>query len=234
MERKISSKKYLLAFVLTLVVFAGGILIGVMLENIRLNHSNQVLLAERIDLRSLQLQQKYIESGQADCKVLNKILEADINELNKKMAEVMEYEKKSFLNQDEFNLLLQDYFLTEIQFLLVSQEIDKKCERDSIKIIYFYDENKEETQGVILDYLKKVFGSRLLIFSLDSTFRQEPMINILLTSYKIETFPSIIIENKVLQGHKSVEELKEIICAEFAGMDGELPEDCSLQSKARD
>lgn len=233
MERKISTKKYLLAFVLTLIVFAGGILIGVMLENIRLNHSNQIILAERINLRSLQLQQKYIESGQADCKTLNKILEADINELNNKMADVIEYEKKSFFNQNEFNLLLQDYFLTEIQFLLVSQEIDKKCERDSIKIIYFYDENKEETQGVILDYLKKIFDRRLLIFSLDSTFRQEPMINILLTSYKIETFPSMIIENKVLQGHKSVEELKEIICAKFADMDAEPPKDCTLQSKTR-
>ncbi|MEW5896435.1 MAG: hypothetical protein AB1668_01975 [Nanoarchaeota archaeon] len=233
MERKISTKKYLLAFMLTLIIFAGGILLGIMLENIRLSHSNQVIIAERINLRSLQLQQKYIESGQADCKALNKVLEADIDELNKKMAEVIEYERKSFFNQGDFNLLLQDYFLTEIQFLQVSREIDKKCPRNNIKIIYFYDENKEETQGIILDYLKKLFGSRLLIFSLDSTFRQEPMINILLTSYKIEKFPTTVIENKVLQGHKSVEELKEIICAEFADMDAELPGECSLQSTER-
>ncbi len=136
MERKVSTKKYLLAFILTIIIFAGGIFIGILFENIRLTYSEQVILSEKVGLRSLQLQQNYIDTGLADCATLHQIVETNINELGKKMGEVIEYEKRSFLNEEEFKLQLQDYFLTEIQFLLTSQEIDKKCKKDSVKIIY--------------------------------------------------------------------------------------------------
>ena len=124
-------------------------------------------------------------------------------------------------------LQLQDYFLTEIQFLLVSQEIDTKCTKDNIKVIYFYDDNPLETQGDILDYLKKVFGSRVLVFSLDSTFKEEAMIEVLLTSYNVKKFPTVIVDDTVFQGHTSVEVLMDAICAEFLKIDGKLPVECS-------
>ncbi|MBT4804543.1 hypothetical protein HON71_00035, partial [Candidatus Woesearchaeota archaeon] len=160
-ERKLSTKKYLIAFVLTIIIFCGGILVGSLLENAQLKDAKQITLNEKVNLQSLQLQQSYMESGLADCKTLNKILETNIDELTKKMGIVIDYEKQSFFNEDEFNLQLRDYFLTEIQFLLTSQEIDKTCAKDSIKVIYFYDESAADTQGQILDYLKKVFGSEV-------------------------------------------------------------------------
>ena len=46
-------------------------------------------------------------------------------------------------------------FLTEIQFYLLAKDIDKKCPQNNVKILYFYDENRDETQGDILVYLKK-------------------------------------------------------------------------------
>mgnify|MGYP003987029819 FL=1 len=159
MERKISSKKYLIAFVLTLLVFGGGVILGFTLDDVRLEDSKQLALKEKVNLRSIQLQQQYIDSGQADCKTLNKVLEENINQLARKMETVQEYDKNSVFNQEEFDLQLQDYFLTEIQFLLTSEEIDQKCSRDSVKVVYFYDENNQDTQGDILAYLKKKFGS---------------------------------------------------------------------------
>lgn len=226
MERTISTKKYLLAFVLTLIIFAGGIFIGVLFENVRLSYSQQTILNEKVNLRSLQLQQNYIDSRLADCTTLNHILEVNINELGKKMAEVIDYEKRALLNSEEFNLQLQDYFLTEIQFLLTSQEIDKKCDKKNLKILFFYDEDKYDTQGDILGYLKKIFGARMLIFSFDSNFKQEPMINILLTSHKITSFPTVVIEGKAYQGHREVGELMEIVCKEFGSLNSTIPEPC--------
>jgi hypothetical protein len=223
MSRKLSGKKYLLAFILTLLIFSGGIIVGILFENVRLNDSNQINLQEKVNLRSLQLQQSYIESGIAECNALNDILEANIAELSKKVQIISGYEKKSVLNDHEFNLQLRDYFLTEIQFLLISQEIDNKCKRDNIRVIFFYDENKFDTQGQILDYLKDLFGRRLLIFSFDSQFKDEPMINLLLTSYKIKQFPAVVVEDKILQGHTSVDILMKEICSR---MEGKLPKEC--------
>lgn len=231
MKRKLSLRNYVLALVLTVLVFSGGILLGIFIDRLRLNDAAQTTLNEKVNLRSLQLQQNYLDSGQADCKALNRVLEANIDELAKKMAVVIDYEKRSVFNENEFKLQLQDYFLTEIQFLLVSQEIDQKCSKDNIKIIYFYDDNPFDTQGDILDYLKKVFGSRVLVFSLDSTFTQEPMINILLTSYNIKQFPAVIVDGQVFQGHTSVEVLMDALCAKFLEMDKQLPAECPAQQK---
>ena len=138
----------------------------------------------------------------------------------------MDYEKKSFFNEEEFSLQLRDYFLTEIQYFLVSQEIDKQCTRDNIKILYFYDENKYDTQGSILGYLKNKFGENILIFSFNSKFKQEPMINLLLTSYKINQFPSVVIENEIFLGHQEVEELQKIICKDLQNIGKNVTQEC--------
>jgi len=100
-----------------------------------------------------------------------------------------------------------------------------------VKIIYFYDEGASDTQGQILDYLKKVFGSEVLVFSFNSDFSQEPMINILLTSYKIEKFPAVVVEDQVFQGHTSVEVLMKTICKEINSIKGEMPKKCQILFK---
>ena len=121
LQRKLSIKKYLLAFFLTLLVFSGGIIIGMVIDKARLSQTNQVNLDEKANLRSLQLQQNYIESGIAKCDALNKILETNTNELAQKMAVLVDYEKKTIFNEAEFNSQLRDYFLTEIQFYFLNQ-----------------------------------------------------------------------------------------------------------------
>lgn len=231
-KRELSSRKYLLAFILTMIIFAGGIIAGIILENARINDARQINLQEKVNLRSLQLQQAHIDSGIADCNSLHAILENNINELTRKMAVVIDYQKKAIFNEGEFNLQLQDYFLTEIQFYLISKEIDKKCTQDSVKILYFYDQNELETQGRILSYLKKKFGSKILIFSLDSGFIQEPMIDILLTSYNINSFPSLVIDDTVYQGHRNVRELMTDLCNEFESIGIEEPKECKIIQKS--
>lgn len=225
-ERPTSTKKYVVAFFLTLLIFSGGILIGIVFENARLSSAEQITLQEKVSLRSLQLQQNYIESGITDCKTLNTILENNINELGRKVGIIIEYEKKALFNQEEFNLQLQDYFLTEIQFYFLAKEINQQCPQNNVKILYFYDENKDDIQGDILAYLKKRFGGKLLIFSLNSQFSQEPMIGTLLTYYNITQYPAVVIEEKVFEGHRTARQLLGDICREFMEMETDVPGDC--------
>ncbi len=176
-------------------------------------------------MQSLRLQQEYLDSGISDCNAFNTILESNIDELAKKMATIIEYEKAAIFNQEEFNLQLRDYFLTEIQFFLIAQEIDQKCEKDNVKIIYFYDESADDKQGKILDYLKYRFKNDILVFSFNSAFKEEPMIAILLESYNISTYPSVVIEDTVFQGHTDLKTLKAAICQEFDSLETQ-PKDC--------
>lgn len=227
MARKVSVKKYVIAFVLTLIIFTAGVFAGMALDDARLNDSKQINQDEKLNLRSLQLQESYIDSGLADCNALNQVLETNINELAKKMAIIIDYEKNSIFNQNEFNAQLRDYFLTEIQFLLVAQQIDNKCQKDSIKVIYFYDDDINDTQGKILDYLKKKFKHKVLVFSFNSAF-QEPMISILLESYNIKQYPAVVVGEKVYQGHTNVKTLMSSMCDEFEESKIELPKECEV------
>ena len=233
MSRKVSTKKYLLALILTIIIFTLGIFLGILFEDLRLSDSERLILEEKANLRSLQIQEKYIDSGIADCNTLNKILESNLDELTKKMGRVISYKNNAVFSQDKFHLQLQDYFLTEIQFLLLSQDIDKKCSQDTLKIIFFYDENQFDTQGSILDYVKKIFGSQLLIFSFDSNFKQEPMIDVLLSSYKIKQFPSLVIDDTVLQGHTNVRDLMKEVCVGLSKLELKDPEIIEIESTKR-
>ncbi|MBI2665993.1 hypothetical protein HYX13_00110 [Candidatus Woesearchaeota archaeon] len=224
--RNLSTKKYLVAFVLTIIIFTGGIFLGMLFEKVQLNSSEKTILNEKVSLQSLQLQQKYIESG-TNCTGLNKVLQTNINDLTRKMQEVAEYQKKAIFSQDKFDLQLRDYFLTEIQFFLISQEINKKCPKDNVNILYFYDENAFDTQGDILDYVKKVFGDSVLIFSFDSAFKKEPMIDVLMASYGITKFPSVVIEENVFQDHTSVETIFKVVCDEFESQGRKVPVKCA-------
>lgn len=223
--RKLSSKKYLLAFVLTVIIFSGGILLGMLFEQVQLRNSEQTILNEKVALRSLQLQEKYIASG-TDCAALNKVLQTNIKDLTQKMQELVDAQKKALFSQEKFNLQLRDYFLTEIQFFLTSQEINKKCPKDNVNILYFYDENAFDTQGDILDYVKKVFGDSVFIFSFNSGFEKEPMISVLMANYGIAQFPSVVIEGEVFQGHTSVEVVLGEVCEHFTTQGKNVPEKC--------
>ena len=223
--RKVSGKKYLLAFALTLLIFGGGVVTGVFVENIRLGYSQELVLNEKVNLRSIQLQQNYIESGIADCNALNQLLETYITDLGKKMAEVINYDKNAVFN--DFDLVLRDYFLTEIQFYLTAKEIEEQCSRDNVKVLYFYDESSFDTQGDILGYLKKLFKNKMLVFSFNSEFKEEPMINLLLNSYNITEFPSVVVEETVFSGHTKVRTLMKEICLQFVGTSG-IPKECRI------
>ncbi len=215
--RKISTRKYLIAFILSLLVFLGGIAIGMAIENARLADARQITLSEKVNLRSLQLQQQYIKSGIADCRALNEIMETSINELGRKIDIISGYEENSFFSEEEFDLELRDYFLTEIQYFLLAEEFEKQCDKENVKILYFYDESKLDTQGRALDYLRKQFEGKVLVFSFNSAFTKEPMIRTLLASYNITSFPAVVVEEEAFQGFTSVGVLLDRICGEFEG-----------------
>ena len=57
------------------------------------------------------------------------------------------------------------------------------------------------------------------------------MINVLLTSYKIEKFPAVVVDDQVFQGHTSVEVLMKTICNEINDIKGEMPKKCQTLFK---
>ena len=143
---------------------------------------------------------------------LNEILETNIADLSEATSQIIDYNKKAIVDDELFDLQLREYFLTEIQFLLLSDEIKEECDTEAVTIIYFYDENEYDVQGDVLGYLKNLFGNKLMVFSFDSNFYEEPMIEVLMKSYNVTEFPTVIADDFPYYGGADTDELKALIC----------------------
>jgi len=215
MRREFTARLYIFSFILTMIIFSLGITIGLVVEKERLSLFDKMNMKQEVSLKSLQLQQAYIKSGETNCDALNKIMEANMQEVTDSMTSIIDYNEKSIADNELFNLQLRDYFLTEIQFLTLSKETKLICGEEAVTIIYFYDENPYDVQGKTLLYLKDIFGSKLLIFSFDSNFEDEPMIDVLMQSYNVSKFPTVVANENIFAGDTNAEELQAFICAEL-------------------
>ena len=226
MQRRASWQLYIFSFLITLLVFSLGLSFGLVIEKERLQEVDKINLEQQVGLKSLQLQQLYLEYGDANCDAMNKILEANIQDLFESMNRVIEFNKKSLIDEELFDYQLRDYFLTEMQFLMFSKEIGETCGSDSVTVVYFYNADETDVQGEVLDYLKNIFDERLLVFSFDSNFEEEPMIAVLLESEGVEEFPTLIVNDVIYDGGLGAEDLKEIICEELE----EKPVECLIET----
>jgi len=214
MKRKVSLKKYLSALIITILIFSLGSIFGIYLEGERFSYSEAINLEQKIELSSLQMQQLFISTLNPDlkCDGLTKLFESSLSHLDNSMNNMIDFQKKASFDQEKFNLNLREYYLTEIRYLLLSKQIKEKCPSESVEIIYFYSDNKLNVQGFILDSIKKEFGRNVLIFSFNSDFKQEPMIEVLLTSYNVSQFPAVIIGKTKFEGDTVKSELINEIC----------------------
>ncbi len=215
MARSVSTRLYIFSFIATVLIFSLGLSIGLLVEKERLDVFNELNLDQEVGLKSLQLQQVFVDSGELNCEALKEILEATVQEVSASTNTVTGYSENSIIDDDLFQLQLRNYFLTEIQYLTLANEIQESCGAETVTIVYFYDENEQDVQGDVLSYLKSIYDSKLLVFSFDSNFDEEPMIDVLLKSYEVTQFPTVVVNGEVYQGGLSSEALRELICVEL-------------------
>ena len=96
------------------------------------------------------------------------------------------------------------YSLVELEHFEFINEINKKCEKDFLTILFFYsndgrDIDKSERAGKLLDYISQK-NKNLIIYSFDINLDSEIIKN-LKKLYKIEESPTIIINNKKISGN---------------------------------
>jgi len=213
--RKINWKIYAFSFIITTMIFALGFSIGLIIEKERLQEVEKINTEQNVQMKSLQLQQIYLEQGNTNCDAMKDLFEFNLEELTESMNRVIDYNNKALIDEEVFKYQLRDYFLTEIQFLLFSQELEDSCMMDSVTVIYFYNENERDVQGSVLDYLKNIFGQSMLVFSFDVNFEDEPMIGVLMKTYDVDVFPTVVINGEKFEGGVGSEELQEFICEEL-------------------
>lgn len=216
--RKISREIYIVAALITLGVFLLGLLLGLVIEGKRTNYIESVSKEQNLDFSSLQVQYAFIDqlSQEKNCNAVAKTFEENIKNLESTRLRIESFDENAKLNKNEFDLLKRDYTLAQLRYWLLAKTTKELCGEDIVSILYFFSDDKEcpncNEQAFVLTYLKKLFKEKLLIFSFDSKFEKEPMINLLEKSYNITKYPALIIEGKKYEGFNGKEDILNTIC----------------------
>ena len=214
MRKELNKSRYILAAILTLIILASGIGIGLVIEKARLLASERSNVMQDIALNSLQVQQLYLDAYNINsCESIQKLLESNMNDLDLSMKRLVKYSKSAVINKEDFELNLRDYFITELQYFLISEKMKSKCKMDSVNVLYFYIQTEEsDRQGYVLDFIKKKFGDQVMIFSFNANFESEPMIEMLTKAHDLEEFPAIAINSKTFEGYTPEEGVERAVC----------------------
>ncbi len=223
--RKISLGNYVLAAIVTLLVFSLGVVIGIVVDNARLNTVEASSRQARADYTSLQFQYLFLTDLIAEedlpqrCSFIEASLERTVTDLSEAAEKLEVYSQSSWINQDEYDFWRRTYFVQNLQYWLLSRKAVELCGLDVVSVLYFYSTEKCPNcgdQGVILSYYKKILGERLLVFPLDVDIgEQEEVVGLIQRTYGVTAYPTIVVEGEKYEGVVGKDELQGIMCAHY-------------------
>ncbi len=215
--RKVSTKKYLIAGVITFLIFSLGLTLGMIFEEQRYNWAEDINQEQDVNYLSLQLQFLYLSAleEEQNCPVLLGTLQQSVDELGKSLSKILTFEKENSISQSDYKTLERRYTLDNLRYWILADQAKEQCDLDIASILYFYSDDCASCpgQGTILTYFKKVFGEKVLIFPINVDLEDhEPMVGIATSLHDIQTLPTIIIEDEKYEGIVKKNQLQTIIC----------------------
>ncbi len=219
--RKISKDKYLIAALITSVIFLLGFFLGLVIEGERVKYTESISKIQNLDFASIQVQYAYIDelSQEENCQAVQKTFEENIINLEFARERIESFDKNAKINKGEFDLLKREYILAQLRYWLLARRTKNLCGQDIVSVLYFFSDDKIcpdcNSQSFVLTYLKKRFKERLLIFSFDESFEEEPMVSLLKHVYNTTSYPALVIEGKRYGGFRDKKELLSIICGYY-------------------
>ncbi len=224
-----STPKYVAAAVITAVIFLLGLFVGLTIEGKRVNTAQDAYTEQRIEFASSQLQYGYVQTldSAQSCPAIYEVFYNNLKNLDKARIKLENYAQDSKINDGSFALLKREYTIEQIKYWLLSEQADKACDQDVVRVLYFYGTESEcpdcAEQAFVLNYMKSLFGQRLLIYALDANLESEPMIGVLKKQFNVTSYPGIVVERSPSSnGFLSKDDLLATVCAEF----DEKPEQC--------
>ena len=211
------------AGVFTLLIFALGVALGIIMDYQRLRWSSQANEQFDLDYKRLQFQTiylTYIQNDNASCSVLYGSLDDAISDLDYSLDRVTQYEQESRLQKNQFTLIKRRYLLDNLKYWVLARETKRNCNLDVVTVLYFFsEENCPQCSdlGVVLTYHKKIYEQSLLVFPINVDLeKDEPVIELLRKRYQVYSLPAIVIEDQKYEGYYNRAQLGDIICSSFS------------------
>ncbi len=191
------------SLLLTVLIFAVGILINHGFDAVRIDTIVGVMRAHEIDTDSFQVERLFArEFGGEECAVLASRIADFKAEIRKVGEDLGSYSRFSFFRKTDYDYLKRKYFLLELRFLGLVLRANEECGRQYVPIVFFYgiDDEASERQGFILEELSRGYEQQVIVLSLDKDYKDEPLVQALARNYNVTSPPTTVVDGLVFEG----------------------------------
>jgi hypothetical protein len=205
------------ALLLTIVVFAFGLLLGITLEESRFNTITDYSAKSDISLMDILALNNLVSSGNASCETLTTSNLEFADRIYQEARVLDQYESSGKITND-IKIAHKRYDLMRTLLWINVKETSKKCESDSSSVVYLYQQETQDlvqkaTQNVwskILFDFKQKEGDKIVLIpiAVDGGFVS---LNSMIKNYPISSYPVVIINDKVVSNLESVDQLEKYL-----------------------
>lgn len=203
----IDSKKYLVAFLITALIFGTAVVASSALADKKLEDVRAIEARVAQDILSSETQ--FALLAETSCRDIGPgFLSKELGTLGEKLSYA---ENNNGFNTEDVESLKRSYFLLEIKDYLLMKRLTEKCKIEPTFILYFYSTNDRceecEKMGYVLTALRDKYPD-LRVYSFDYHY-DVGAISTLVSIYKVAPkLPALIINGEPYYGLRTVEELE--------------------------
>ncbi|MEK7227397.1 MAG: hypothetical protein AAB641_00715 [Patescibacteria group bacterium] len=204
----VDSKKYVVAFLITGLIFGTAIMASNMLAGKKVEDVRSI--EDRVALDILSSETQFALLAETSCRDIGPgFLSKELGPLGEKLSYA---ENSTSFNEEDVDSLKRSYFLLEIKDYLLMKRLTEKCNIHPTFILYFYSSDEDqcedcERMGYVLTALRDKYPD-LRVYSFDYYY-DLGAISTLTSIYKVKPeLPALIINGKPYYGLKTVEELE--------------------------
>ncbi len=220
-EEHIDWKKYLIVFLFTVGLFLTASYISDYFNNKKVIELK--LIQDKISVDILSSETQFSLLSELSCKnISDSVISGELGELGRKL----EWGQTNLGATDEVLYLKKYYSLLQIKDYLLTKKISERCKTKTAFILYFYTTAENcsecERQGLVLSALRDKYPD-LRVYSFDYSIDLSA-VKAMLQIYKIEDtkLPALVIDEDVLTGFHSIEELESRVKESFKLKDVKL------------
>lgn len=211
-RKKFQTTKYLLAFIISTLIFIIGVGVGNYISTAKLNKIDGIEQDIKSDVFGIELQ--YLLLTENPCSAVEENLGDYAEELYELGEKLTFMESKLDKNDPDVLRLKEYYSLLLIRHWLFLKKANEECDYGRTLILYFYSNvegecPKCEEQGFVLTTIRKK-NEDVRTYSFDINI-DNVALNTVKTMFGITAAPTLVINDKIFVGFKDKKEVEEIL-----------------------
>ena len=199
----LKSKKHVFweALMMTIVVFLGGLFLGMMIESNNSNKVSQLYLESDISLTDASALSSLSSTSEYDCETIKNNNIDFANRVYEEAVILEDYQNAGRLMTETMEILHRKYDLLRTLIWSSNKESLERCSNYNI-LVYLYEAENEDLQtqakqnvwSKILYEVKKENKDNVLLIPI-AVDQNLTSLDLIVSEYKIDTYPAIIINN---------------------------------------